>query len=123
MALSTPQLGVKMYPDEARTYIAALNKKVVRRWQERVTNGPFMGPFLEGKLPLSAIKLFFKNWGNFTVEINTLVSVSYHKHIGFFKRHPDLMGPPSASRSPMNSFIQNRPGMCWLCSRPPKHSA
>jgi hypothetical protein len=28
-------------------------------------------------LPMSAIKLFFKNWGNFTVEINTLISVSY----------------------------------------------
>ena len=51
-----------------------------------------MSKFLEGTLPMSAIKLFFKNWGNFTVEINTLVSVSYHKHIGFFKRHPDLMG-------------------------------
>ena len=58
-----------------------------------MTQGPFMSKFLEGDLPMPAIKLFFKNWGNFTVEINTLVAVSYHKHIGFFKRHPDLMGP------------------------------
>ena len=56
-----PKLGVKMTSDDAKTYIAAVNQKVVQRWQERVTNGPFMSPFLEGKLPLSAIKLFFKN--------------------------------------------------------------
>ena len=85
MSQLTPKLGVKMSPDDARAYIGEVNQKVVQRWKERVTNGPFMRPFLEGKLPMSAIKLFFKNWGNFTVEINTLVSVSYHKHIGFFK--------------------------------------
>ena len=88
-----PRLGVKMSPEDAKAYIDEVNRKVIQRWKERVTNGPFMSQFLEGKLPMSAIKLFFKNWGNFTVEINTLVSVSYHKHIGFFKRHPDLMGP------------------------------
>jgi pyrroloquinoline quinone (PQQ) biosynthesis protein C len=89
----TPKLGVKMSPDEAKAYVDGINKKVLQRWDERVTKGPFMTPFLAGKLPLSAIKLFFKNWGNFTVEINTLIAASYHKHIGFFKRHPDLLGP------------------------------
>src|SRR5499427_1569503 len=93
MSPITPKLGVKMRSDDAKAYIDALNQKVIQRWQERVTRGPFMSKFLEGSLPRSAIKLFFKNWGNFTVEINTLISVSYHKHIGFFKRHPDLMGP------------------------------
>jgi thiaminase len=88
-----PRLGVKMSPDDATAYIDEVNRKVIQRWKERVTQGPFMSKFLEGSLPMSAVKLFFKNWGNFTVEINTLVSVSYHKHIGFFKRHPDLMGP------------------------------
>jgi hypothetical protein len=71
---------------EAQAYIAELNRKVIQRWQERVTNGPFMSKFLEENLPVPAVKLFFKNWGNFTVEINTLASVSYHKHIGFLKR-------------------------------------
>ena len=88
----TPKLGVKMSSADAKAYIDQLKRKVIERWQERVSRGPFMSKFLEGTLPRSAIKLFFKNWGNFTVEINTLVSVSYHKHIGFFKRHPDLMG-------------------------------
>ena len=68
----TPKLGVKMSADDAKAYIDAVNKKVVQRWRERVTEGPFMKKFLEGTLPMPAIKLFFKNWGNFTVEINTL---------------------------------------------------
>ena len=93
MSQLTPQLGVKMSPEHAKAYIDEVNRKVIQRWKERVTDGPFMSQFLEGTLPMSAIKLFFKNWGIFTVEINTLVSVSYHKHIGFFKRHPDLMDP------------------------------
>jgi pyrroloquinoline quinone (PQQ) biosynthesis protein C len=93
MSQIAPKLGVKMAPADAQAYIDGLNRKVLQRWNERVTDGPFMSQFLNGKLPLPAIRLFFKNWGNFTVEINTLVSVSYHKHIGFLKRHPDLMAP------------------------------
>ncbi|HEY5542414.1 MAG TPA: hypothetical protein VIM04_04050 [Candidatus Binatia bacterium] len=115
----TPKLGVPMSPADAEAYIDAVNRKVVQRWRERVTEGPFMEKFLDGSLPMPAIRLFFKNWGNFTVEINTLVSVSYHKHIGFFKRHPDLMGP-LGPRSPMNSFIPSRQAMFWSCCKRPK---
>src|SRR5678809_1553895 len=103
----TPKLGVKMSSADAKAYIDQLNRKVIERWQERVTRGPFMSKFLEGTLPRSAIKLFFKNWGNFTVEINTLVSVSYHKRIGFFKRHPDLIGPLGSKIA--DEFIHPQP--------------
>ena len=102
-----PILGVKMGLEDAKAYVDALNKKVIRRWQERVTNGPFMTKFLEGNLSPSAIRLFFKNWGNFTVEINTLIAASYHKHIGFFKRHPDLLGPLGAKIA--DEFIHPKP--------------
>jgi pyrroloquinoline quinone (PQQ) biosynthesis protein C len=102
-----PKLGVKMSRDEARAYVDGVNEKVIQRWDERVTQGPFMTRFLEGKLPLPAIRLFFKNWGNFTVEINTLIAASYHKHIGFFKRHPDLLGPFGAKIA--DEFIHPRP--------------
>ncbi len=107
MSIATPKLGVKMSPDEAKTYVDGLNKRVVQRWEERVTQGRFMTQFVEGKLPLSAITLFFKNWGNFTVEINTLIAASYHKHIGFFKRHPDLLGPLGAKIA--DEFIHPKP--------------
>jgi hypothetical protein len=96
MSTAAPKLGVKMSPADAKAYIDRTNRKAIQRWKERVTQGPFMSKFLDGTLPMTAIKLFFKNWGNFTVEINTLVSVTYHKHIGFFKRHSDLMGPLGA---------------------------
>ena len=93
MQTVAPKLGVPLSPSEAMAFVDRLNQKVIQRWKERVTEGPFMKPFLEGTLSKAAIRLFFKNWGNFTVEINTLVACSYHKHIGFLKRHPDLMAP------------------------------
>jgi pyrroloquinoline quinone (PQQ) biosynthesis protein C len=107
MSSAIPQLGVKMQPDDAKAFVAALNSKVVQRWDERVTKGPFMSRFIEGQLPMPAIKLFFKNWGNFTVEINTLIAASYHKHIGFFKRHPDFLGPLGAKIA--DEFIHPKP--------------
>ncbi|MGE5217598.1 MAG: hypothetical protein ACM3SP_11410, partial [Chloroflexota bacterium] len=107
MSQITPKLGVKMSSADARAYIDRINEKVIQRWRERVTEGPFMSRFLDGTLPMPAIQLFFKNWGNFTVEINTLVSVSYHKHIGFLKRHPDLMVPLGAKIA--DEFIHPKP--------------
>ena len=107
MSVATPKLGVRMSPAEAQSFVDGLNKKVIQRWDERVTKGQFMSQFVEGELPLSAIKLFFKNWGSFTVEINTLIAASYHKHIGFFKRHPDLLGPLGAKIA--DEFIHPKP--------------
>ncbi|HZA53888.1 MAG TPA: iron-containing redox enzyme family protein [Candidatus Udaeobacter sp.] len=107
MTSAMPKLGVKMSPDEAKTFVDGLNMKVIQRWEERVTRGSFMSQFIEGKLPLSAVQLFFKNWGNFTVEINTLIAASYHKHIGFFKRHPDLLGPLGAKIA--DEFVHPKP--------------
>jgi pyrroloquinoline quinone (PQQ) biosynthesis protein C len=49
-----------------------------------------------GTLPKKALKTFFKNWGSYTIEINTLEAASYHKHIAFFRKHRDLMGPMAA---------------------------
>jgi pyrroloquinoline quinone (PQQ) biosynthesis protein C len=107
MSPAAPKLGVPMSAADAAAYIDETSKKVIRRWQERVTRGPFMSAFLQGALPIQAIRLFFKNWGSFTVEINTLVAVSYHKHIGFFKRHSDLMAPLGAKIA--DEFVHPKP--------------
>jgi len=48
---------------------------------------------VEGKLSLKVWKCFFRNWGAYTIEINTLVACTYHKHLAFFKAHRDLMAP------------------------------
>ena len=107
MEVGTPKLGIKMSPEEARAYVDQLNAKVLRRWDERVTRGALMTSLREGTLPLSTIRLFFRNWGAFTVEINTLIAASYHKHIGFFKRHSDLLAPFGAKVA--DEFIHPEP--------------
>lgn len=107
MASSAPRLGVPLSPAEAKTFVDHLNGKVLQRWDERVTQGPFMKQLSEGKLALAAVRLFFRNWGAFTVEINTLIAASYQKHIGFFKRHPDLLGPFGAKVA--DEFIHPKP--------------
>ena len=107
MEAKTPQLGVKMSAQEAKAYVDAMNALVVRRWDERVNQGAFMRSLNDGSLPLSVIRLFFKNWGAFTIEINTLIAASYHKHIGFFKRHTDLLGPFGAKVA--DEFIHPKP--------------
>jgi pyrroloquinoline quinone (PQQ) biosynthesis protein C len=107
MEIKTPQLAVKMSAQEAKAYLDAVNAKVVQRWEERVTQGAFMKALVQGSLPMSIIRLFFKNWGAFTIEINTLIAASYHKHLGFFKRHTDLLGPFGAKVA--DEFIHPKP--------------
>jgi pyrroloquinoline quinone (PQQ) biosynthesis protein C len=107
MESKAPQLGVKISAKEAKAYVDQLNARVLQRWEERVTRGAFMTSLREGTLPLSTIRLFFKNWGAFTVEINTLIAASYHKHIGFFKRHTDLLGPFGAKVA--DEFVHPKP--------------
>ena len=107
MEAKTPQLAVKMSAQEAKAYVDGLNAKVVRRWEERITQGAFMKSLTQGSLPVPVIRLFFQNWGAFTVEINTLIAASYHKHIGFFKRHTDLLGPFGAKVA--DEFIHPKP--------------
>lgn len=107
MDAKTPKLAVKMSAEEAKTYLDAVNAKVIKRWDERVTQGPFMKALMQGSLPLPVIRLFFKNWGAFTIEINTLIAASYHKHLGFFKRHVDLLGPFGAKIA--DEFIHPKP--------------
>src|SRR3989338_5582310 len=104
---AVPKIGVPMRPAEAEAFVDELNGKVLRRWEERVTQAPFMKELSEGRLSMAVIKLFFRNWGAFTVEINTLIAASYQKHIGFFKRHADLLGPLGAKIA--DEFIHPKP--------------
>jgi len=78
---------------EARAYVDEFYRKVAKRWKERVADAPFMQRLKSGTLSRQALRIFFKNWGSYTIEINTLEAASYHKHIAFFRKHRDLMGP------------------------------
>jgi pyrroloquinoline quinone (PQQ) biosynthesis protein C len=81
----------KMTSAEARDYVNELYRRVGKRWQNRVTERPFMEKLRSGALSHEALRLFFKNWASFTIDINTLECASYHKHIAFFRKHRDLM--------------------------------
>ena len=89
-------MTTSMDSQQAKALVDEHYRKVAKRWQERVTDGPFMMQLRAGKLPENALKIFFKNWGSYTIEINTLEAASYHKHISFFRKHRDLMAPMAA---------------------------
>jgi len=76
---------------EAKATVDDIYNRVAQRWQERVTRSPFMEQLRVGALPKAAFQMFYKNWGSYTIEINTLEAVTYHKHISFFRKHRDLM--------------------------------
>ena len=75
--------------NQAGDYVNEHYRKVAARWCSRVTDSPFMQQLRAGSLPLEVLRPFFKNWGSYTIEINTVEAASYHKHISFF--HRDLM--------------------------------
>jgi len=107
------RLGEKLPPEEAKRVVDELYERVARRWEERVNRTPFMMRLKEGKLPLNVLQLFFRNWGAYTIEINTLAACSYHKFLPFFKRHRDLMGPLGEKIA--DEFIHPKPpGHCLV---------
>ena len=61
---------------DAREYVNEHYRKVAARWRERVTNSPFMQQLTAGTLPREALRTFFKNWGSYTIEINTVEAAS-----------------------------------------------
>src|SRR5512142_428567 len=86
-------MGSGMSGEAAKEVVDSLYAKVRQRWQERVSDGPFMCALGHGTLPRQALRTFFQNWGSYTIEINTVEAASYHKHIAFFRKHRDLMAP------------------------------
>lgn len=87
------RFGEKLCSDEAKKIVDELYRKVAERWEERVNRTPFMRMLREGKLPLKVLQTFFRNWGAYTIEINTLAACSYQRHLPFFKTHRELMAP------------------------------
>ncbi|MGH7768678.1 MAG: iron-containing redox enzyme family protein [Candidatus Binatia bacterium] len=92
---------------EAEAYVNEHYRIVAERWQERVTDAPFMQSLKTGTVSREALRMFFQNWGAFTIEINTLECASYHKHIAFFRKHRDLMALMAAKLA--DELIHPRP--------------
>ena len=77
---------------EAKVCVDRLYDRVAERWRKWMGEAPFMQALKNGDFPRTALRLFFKNWASFTIEINSLEAASYHKYIPFFRKHRDLMG-------------------------------
>lgn len=84
-------MNIKMSRNDAKSYVDEIYQQVANRWRQRVSSSQFMKGLVTGKLSKEAFRIFFKNWGAYTIEINTLEAASYHKHIHFFRKHRDLM--------------------------------
>jgi len=103
----TIHLGAKMSSEEAKRTVDELYCMVADRWEKKVNGTAFMMRLREGKLPTKALQVFFRNWGAYTIEVNTLVASSYHKHLTFFKKNRDLMGPMGEKIA--DEFVHPRP--------------
>lgn len=76
---------------EAKAYVDQLYEELYLHWDYKIHHGPFMSQLREGKLTLSSIRRFFKDWGLFSVEVVALNAVSYYVHLPFFIRNFDLL--------------------------------
>jgi pyrroloquinoline quinone (PQQ) biosynthesis protein C len=85
--------GKRLSPNEARAYTEAICDKMRRRWEQKIFSGQFMRELREGKLPLETIRLFWRHWYSYPVEINNFHLIIYQRHMGFFSRHPELLAP------------------------------
>lgn len=80
-----------MSPTEAKAHVDQLYEELTHHWERKIHDGPFMSQLREGKLPLSSVRRFFKDWGLFSVEVVALNAVSYYVHLPFFIRNFDLL--------------------------------
>jgi len=101
------ELGKKLSAQEAKAIVDELYRRVRDRWEVKVNQTAFMQQLMSGRLPLKVLQTFFRNWGAYTIEINTLTACTYHKNLTFFKVHRDLMGPMGEKIA--DEFIHPKP--------------
>lgn len=85
--------GKKLSPEEAKAYANDITAKMYDRWEKKVFSAPFMRELEAGKLPLKTIRLFWRHWYSYPVEINNFHLIIYQRHMGFFSRHRELLAP------------------------------
>src|SRR2546422_934908 len=83
--------GDKLSAKEAQAFTAEIKQRMYARWNEKIFGGAFMRDLEAGKLPLETIRLFWKHWYSYPVEINNFHLIVYQRHQGFFARHRNLL--------------------------------
>src|SRR5919108_385666 len=89
----TLEIGRKLSSAEAKAFTDNIKQRMYARWNERIFGGPFMRDLEAGKLPFETIKLFWRHWYSYPVEINNFHLIIYQRHQGIFARHRDLLAP------------------------------
>jgi thiaminase len=80
------EIGRKYTAEETKSYADSLINKMYARWKERIFSGPFMQDLESGRLPLDTIRLFWRQWYSYPVEINNFHLVIYTSDIRDFSR-------------------------------------
>lgn len=82
-----------MNSTEAKNYVDNLYHELYVHWERKINQGAFMTELRDGRLPLSCLRRFFKDWGLFSIEVVALNAVSYYVHLPFFVNNYDLLPP------------------------------
>lgn len=91
IGLPTLKLGQRMTPQEAKAYVDKLYDLCRERFNKKVMAGRFVKGIEAGKLPMECVRIWWKNISQFLWEINNLTACAYHRHIGFTRRHWDIL--------------------------------
>jgi len=89
--LPTLNLGQRMSREDAKHYVDKFYDLCLQRFDKKVMQGPFIQGLSTGQLPIEAFRIWFKNIAQFLWEINNLTACAYHRHIGFTRRHWDIL--------------------------------
>ncbi|MGH7929689.1 MAG: hypothetical protein ACREQV_18050, partial [Candidatus Binatia bacterium] len=78
-ANSTPtlEIGRKFSPAEAQAFTDEIKHRMYERWNERIFAGAFMRDLEAGRLPFETIKLFWRHWYSYPVEVNNFHLIIY----------------------------------------------
>jgi pyrroloquinoline quinone (PQQ) biosynthesis protein C len=82
-----------MSRDTAEAEVNRVYDVMLARADHKVSNSQFLRALEAGTLPPEALRVFWLNWHGFVAEINNFIQCAYQRHLGFFKRHLDLLAP------------------------------
>jgi hypothetical protein len=85
------KLGERMSPQDAKAYVDKFYALCHARHEKKVMQGRFVGGIAAGSLPLDCVRTWWKNSAQFIWEVNNLTACAYHRHIGFTRRHWDIL--------------------------------
>src|SRR5215510_3846724 len=63
------EIGKRLSPNDAKSFTDEIKHRMYARWNEKIFGGTFMRDLEAGELPMETIRLFWKHWYSYQVEI------------------------------------------------------